>query len=340
MARLEWDDHKHWQLSLATGESTRAPLLSETSVGNAWLVLDTIPSPSAPDGRARILAQFGPNRNLNPEVARTTTARIAFTMSSPLDLSLSANLYRIRVKGRIDSINAPYSAVLQEQAYEEVRLVRSTQNAVELNREAARLLANESNETIIGCAVAQTSNGPCLEDSTSIDAILDLRHLNIAQTLTQGLDVQARMAQVLKPAEALIFTLQGTRIFDFESRATATSPAVERVNTIFFPPSMRLSAGASFEYHSLRLSTAINFVNAYRHNLLVPKVRIGSQTTGELILQYAPKPEAWEVQLAVKNIGGRPPYAASPSHNGFNYDPRNAYAEGASVQLTVEKRWK
>lgn len=324
------------QFSVSTGKSIRAPLPSEVYLDRAWQLLEDIPNAS-PGVPWRVLARFGPNADLLPEVARTMSATVEYRTHAPVDMQLRANLFRVKISSGIGAVQAQFSSVLQDPAYASVRTLASETPRSEMIGLVNRLLTDPSNGMTLGCAGPVGVANVCLEDPADVAAVLDMRELNLTETMTDGLDFQLRIAKPFGTKTGTL-TLAGTRLFHFESRATPDAPAVGRTNTLFYPPALRLEARTELDSGPYGVASALSFVNSYTNNLVSPHARIESRTTLDLTFRFSPERSGTTYRLSIMNVlDAYPPHVSS--ENGFNYDPRNADFEGRSVQLTIEKKW-
>jgi iron complex outermembrane recepter protein len=329
--RLQWILLQPLKLRASWGRSFRAPTLDnlyDTSANAAGSVVLT--DPQSPTGRSQVLVQEGSNPNLKQETARTWTA--GFDLAPPFltGATLSLTYYSIDYENRIVQPGAddPFGILVSEAEWAAVITRNPTQ---------AQIAA------VCDSPYYQGSVASCLASSPA--AIIDGRLANLSSTRTTGVDAEAHDS-VAGAWGTLSLDFNGTYVFDFDQAVTDTSPAIDIVNTVANPLSLRLRATIGWSRQGPQLPgpavyLAVNHTGGYKNpdSTLLPDV--SPWTTVDLRLVYRDLQGAgWlsgmQFSLNATNLLNHdPPFV----DNEGGYDDYNVQALGRVVSVDISKRW-
>ena len=178
---------------------------------------------------------------------------------------------------------------------------------------------------------------------------VDGRSKNLAQSISRGIDFDLRTRLSHAQWGDWLLGLNGTWFTRHDVAATANSPFVSQLNTIYNPIRLRTRASAQWRLANLTAAAVVNHTSAYKNNLTAPTQNVRSQTTLDLRLSYALdelfRGDALRdtvVSLGITNVFDRdPPFVnLAPSPNGGGgFDPSLASPLGRVIALSVSKRF-
>lgn len=317
---IAWSPTEGVLLRGAWGTSFRAPLLTDLD-GIESVTLATRTDPTSPTGHALTLSRSGSNSMLNPEEATTWSAGV--TLAFPRLPRIDLTYFDIKYEGRLARLSGEElrSALVNEQIWAPL-ITRSPSSA-----EVEALLASPN---YFGGVV----------DPGDITAIIDGRLRNIGTTTLNGVDVAAKY-EVATGVGKIELQGMASYIFRFEESVSSLAPMVERVSTLDRPVDLRARIGAVWELGAFGASAFLNYVDGYRNLNLDARRDIGSWTTVDAQVTYAPRlADKWidglSVSLVATNLANRDP----PFVDGLaGYDAANANTLGRVVALQVRKIW-
>ncbi|MBU4062330.1 TonB-dependent receptor [Hyphomonas sp.] len=167
---------------------------------------------------------------------------------------------------------------------------------------------------------------------------------NLASTETQGLDLQVGY-DVDTPLGAVSASLNANYLFGFSEQASATTPVVETVNSMFNPVDLKLRGRVGLSRAGFAGSLFVNYTDSYKTDGTAAAIPISSWTTVDLSLAYQFDDsrhgpfEGTRIGLSVTNLLDEPPPAA-PASGLFRiagYDPANASPLGRFVAIEISK---
>jgi hypothetical protein len=181
-------------------------------------------------------------------------------------------------------------------------------------------------------------------DPTKISAIVDFRLINVSSQTARGADFNVDYKVGTATRSALLF-FNGTYL-DLTQQNTPQSPAQSLSGLAFYPPKFRLRSGATWMLNSWALTGTVNYLAHETNNQVAPFQDVGSWTTIDSSLRYAPPlPGVFSglnFNFAAINLFNRnPPRVLLPAtvSQGFNYDSANTSPVGRFVRLQISKTW-
>jgi outer membrane receptor protein involved in Fe transport len=333
-----WSPAAGLNLRSSWSTSFRAPLLSETlGYYNAFLfpaaLLFVDPSQGIP-GVGGVL--IGSNPKVKPERSRSLTIGADWAPPKLPGLKLNATYYAIRFSNRI-GFPSDQIVVVGDPALAPI---------VTLNPDVSEVtsLLNEAGQ-VLDFSGPGFTNG----NATPADVVLlvDVRSSNTAETRTSGLDLTAAYDWNIG-AHAFHADLNVNRVFHFTDRLTATSPAIDTLNTPFHPVGFRARAGLAWTYAHVSADVALNYTEHYHDNRANRDERVASFTTVDAGLAYdfgktGSITDRLRLALAIQNLfDQRPPRLANEPGftRGIGYDPVNANGRGRVVSVQLRKAWR
>lgn len=329
--RVRWTLIDSVKLRASWGRSFRAPTLDnlyDTSSTGAGLVV--LPDPRSTTGRSLVLVEEGSNANLKQETAKTWTAGVDFAPTFMPNSTLSLTYYSIDYAGRIAQPAADNPLAILENESEWAPVITRNPSRAQV-------------DAICDGPNYQGLLSTCLASSPA--AIIDGRLANLAETKTTGVDLEAG-SSFGGPLGTLNLGVTGNYALKFDQAVTATSPAVDIVNTIGNPVALRLRGTIGWDRAGPQLpgpgfTVAVNYTGGYRNpgSTLVPHV--SPWTTVDARMLYRTGPGAgWlsgvEISVnAVNVLNHDPPFV--DDLNG--YDLYNVQALGRVVSADIVKHW-
>jgi len=299
--------------------------------------------PRLPAGQSLVLFRAGSNPNLQSQDADTFT--FGFDFNSAIDgLSVSAGYYRVKISDRV--LRPGVEEILSDPDLQ-IFAPRSPRPD-----EVLAILSNPVVSALRSSGVPFISNGRLVTFATaasvpadlisSVQVVADIRAQNFAVEETDGLDLELNYRRPLRGGD-LSFRLSGQYILALERRAGGGS-AQSRLDTIFAPVDLTLSANTGWRRGPFSVGSVINYVDGYVDNRAGRNdARIGSYTTASLFLGWETgrgSGPAWlgdsSIQLVVANLFDRqPPQIAGEV---LAFDPYNIPPNPRTVALILTKR--
>ncbi|MEP7245169.1 MAG: TonB-dependent receptor [Gammaproteobacteria bacterium] len=318
------------------GTSFRAPLLSELdedSFRNVQAL--TLGDPTAADGTTSIIYRSGNNAALTPEKARNWTFGLSFSDKHASGLSGSLNYFRVDFKDRI----APSVPTALVRAVFSSEAVYGA--AIERNPDLAEVVALFNTPGFFN----QNGLAP-----TDIGAIVDNRLRNTTRRKVDGIDFDLAWKGQLAGG-SIVPGLSGTRLLSLTNQVTPTTTALELLNTVYFPPQLRLRASLSWQKDAWDIGAFADFTDGYRDGRpvalfggVMPRATVDSWTTLDMTVAYripdgaAGVLSGMRLSLSVQNLFDQdPPFVSGPI--GLNFDPTNATAMGRYAAFELGMHW-
>ncbi|HEX5459559.1 MAG TPA: TonB-dependent receptor [Steroidobacteraceae bacterium] len=329
--RIRWTPTESLKLRASWGRSFRAPKLDDlydTSANAAASVV--LSDPKSPTGLSTVLVEQGSNPALHEETAKTWTAGLDLAPIFLPGATFSITYYSVDYENRIvqPAADNPFAILVNEREWAPV---------ITRNPSQAQISGICNGADYLGSVSA------CLASSPA--AIIDARLANLSATRTTGLDLQAGDSFSSSWGRFDVGFI-GNYVFGFDQAVTATSPAVDIVNTINNPLALRVRA--TLEWNRMApgmpgpgFSLAVNYTGGYKNpgSTLVPKV--SPWTTVDARMAYRTRrAEGWlsgiELSFNVVNVLNHdPPFVDDLT----GYDLYNVQALGRVATVDISKRW-
>jgi iron complex outermembrane recepter protein len=329
--RVRWIPTESLKLRASWGRSFRAPKLDDlydTSEDIAGSVV--LPDPKSPTGRSLVLVEQGSNPALKQETAKTWTAGFDYAPSFLTGSTFSLTYYSIDYENRIvqPAADNPFAILVNESEWAPV---------------IARNPSRVQIDAVCNSPDYQGSLSACLASTPA--AIINGRLANLAATKTRGIDLQASDSYSASWGR-IDLGIAGNYVFKFDQAVTATSPAVDIVNTITNPLALRLRGTVEWNRQGPGMpgpgfSLAVNYTGGYKNpsSTLVPRVSPWTTLDARVVYRTWPN-RGWldgiELSLnAVNVLNHSPPFV----DDLYGYDVYNVQAVGRVVSADVIKRW-
>jgi iron complex outermembrane receptor protein len=328
---LSWRPVRGLGLRGNWGTSFRAPpfiFSNPNQIGDVYI--EDVSDPKSPTGRSRVLALFGPLKDLKPETSTAWSIGADVAPPATPNLSLSATYFHIDYKGKIHPPGAFESTFLTQEAYFASVITRNPTRA----------------QIDAVCADVKLVPGSIGNCSQPLAAILDDRFHNLASVRTRGVDVTLDYA-IDSARGKWAFGLNGTYMFFQDQQITPTAPVFDFANTVGNPLKLRMAAHLSWSMKGWTVLTTVNHAGAYQDPGSVPARGVDSWTTVDLNFGYRlDGGQGWladtQCNLGVNNLFDQaPPFVNQydqPSGN-LGYDAANASLLGRQISLQIVKRW-
>lgn len=332
---LVWRPTQGLKLRGTYGTSFKAPLLNDLNPVPFQVAAFPTPDPRT-GGFTNVLAVFGGNPVLQPEKAKTWTVGVDWTPKELPGLRAAATYYEIRFKNRITDAQLAGFDVFSALQIEDVLGPSIVQRNPSLSA-IQQLFANPGYTDF--CQPVTTC------DPGNIGAIIDVRSQNLSLVKTSGLDLglSYNWETTLGQFEAGV---DGTYIFNFDSRVIPNAPFIKLLNTPYNPVDLKLRGRLVFQRGGWTAAAFVNYVDSYTDIRSGASTPIRSWTTGDASIAYRfghdePFLRDVTVTLSVLNITNEPPPRVLNDFavTGINFDAANANTLGRFVSLLVSKAW-
>lgn len=330
-AGLSWSPITGVNIRGTYGQSFRVATL-EQLVGVPAYFAFPVPNPDSPTDINTIFDSTGFNPDLGPE--ESTAYTLGFDLDDDLvrGLSFSASYFHIRFR---DQIAAPIVRGGVTNLFNETDVLGPF---IDLNPSQAEVDAIYASGFLFN---------PFNIPATAVGAIFNGRVQNLAESISEGIDLSARYEVDSRQGKLGIFA-SGSYLLALSYRGVPGGSTVELVDTLYNPPDLKLRGGVDWSRHNFHASLSVNYADSYANPLVTPTGLVDSWTTGDVQLSYvagdAPAAGAFanlSVLLSVINVTDEPPpYVVTlPIFADVGYDPANASPLGRFVSLQIRKQW-
>ncbi|MBX3636298.1 MAG: TonB-dependent receptor [Rubrivivax sp.] len=332
---LSWEPVQGLNVRGSYGTSFRAPGLTQvrpfTNGGRGGLYVQNYSDPTL-GGAPRVgVTMNGANPDLKPETATTRTLGFDWQLGERRDTRLSLTWFDITYDNQIVGYLSDLSI---------------------LNREAAfagtGVIVRDPTPELVAQLIATYPLVRGVLPATWT-LYVDGRSKNLAKSKSRGLDFDIRTRLSHERWGDLLLGLQGTRFTRHDVAATANSPLVDQLNTIYNPIKLwaRVGAVAARAPECRRDGQLHELVHQQPH--LAGGEAVRSQTTLDLRFSYE-LDGLWDaaalrdtiVAFGITNVFDRdPPFVnLAPSPNGGGgFDPSLGSPLGRVMSLSVSKRF-
>lgn len=332
---LNWEPVEGLTLRGSYGTSFRAPGLAQirpfTGGGRGGLYVQNYSDPSL-NGAPRVgVALNGANPDLQPETATTRTLGLDWQLKSAPGTRLSLSWFDITYDNQIVGYLSDLTVLNREAAFAGTGVIQRNPTAAQV----AQLIATYP--------VA----GGVLPANWTL--FVDGRAKNLAKSISRGVDFELRTRITGERLGDLVLGVNGTVFTRYEVAATANSPLVDQLNTIFNPIKYKARALAQWSKGNLSAGAVVNYTGSYDNNLATPVQRVRSHSTLDLRVSYALEGLGGAamlrdatVALGVTNVLDRdPPFVniAQSQNGGGGFDPTLVNPLGRIIAVSLNKRF-
>jgi len=167
--------------------------------------------------------------------------------------------------------------------------------------------------------------------------LVNSRQQNIAVEKLRGVDLTTN-SRIATPLGLADFALNATRTLTHYQQLTRASGAIDTVNAVGYPASLRIRGSAGLTHGAYSGFLFVNYVGSYVNPFTTPYSRISAWTTLDMTLR-------WEggggvsVAVSARNLFDRDPPRFEQNPSGFRYDPANSTPFGRMWYVNLGKRW-
>jgi iron complex outermembrane receptor protein len=313
------------------GKAFKAPNLYDINAIQQLVILD-LANQASSSGSSPALIRTGGNPGLQPETADAWSFGVDYAPPGADGLQLSTTLFDIKYTNRISQIENPYTALTDPLSAFFVTLSPSVGIAQAVyDAYPASEIFNETNSSF---------------DPRNVGAIVEYRLINVSRQTARGADLSANYRIGTSSNGALLF-FNGTYL-DLTQLNTPQSPEETLSGLAFYPPKFRLRGGASWTLNAWSLTGTANYLPRETNTQVTPSQHVGSWTTVDASLRYAPTLQGLlgglTFNLSAINLFDRnpprvliPPGTVLGEH--LNYDSSNTSPLGRFIRLQVSKQW-
>lgn len=332
---LSWEPAEGLALRASYGTSFRAPGLTQvrpfTNGGRGGLYVQNYSDPTQ-GGAPRVgVTMNGANPDLQPETAKTKTLGFDWQPRAARGTRLSLSWFDITYDNQIVGYLSDLSILNREASFAGTGVIVRNPTA----QQVAELIATYP---LVRGVLPSTWT-----------LYVDGRSKNLAKSVSRGFDFDMRTRLSHAQWGDLVLGLGGTYFTRHDVAATANSPLVNQLNTIYNPLRLRARASALWRLNDLTVGATLNHTGSYQNNLTSPAQKVRSHQTLDLRVSYA-LDGLWKaaalrettLSLAATNLLDRdPPFVnLAPSPNGGGgFDPSLGSPIGRLVSLSLSKRF-
>jgi outer membrane receptor protein involved in Fe transport len=309
------------------GATDLSALIARTSYTNS--VFGYAADPAIADVVA--ITVFGTGKDLRAETSRAYTAGLDFKDRwGRHDLAFSASWFDIKFEDRLSTVpvpvtNNPYDA--PNQAYDNPSLFPvGTVNFAPTQSQISDLLATLN-------SVNQLADP---RDAQIINLAGVVR--NVSQTLVSGIDFDIDYGFDSSVGR---FSLgaNATWLHNFQQRSSATTPLVDKMNTLYNPIDLKMQGHAGYRHGALVANLSVNYQDDYRIDHSDTAARVASWTTFDVPLAYELTNTV--LRLSAFNVLDKdPPFTLSdPGFGIYGFDPTNATPRNRFVAFELVKHF-
>jgi iron complex outermembrane receptor protein len=326
-----WTPAEGWRVRASYGTSFRAPLITQI-YGNSNAMFGQ--SYQNPAGGAPLagIALSGPNLNLGPEEATTTTVGADWDITP--ELQIGVTYFDIEYENQVENYLANLSILSRENEFAGTGIILRGAAA------AAR-------------AVALTAQGITLArgsfpggNPANVTLFVDGRNNNLGTSRTKGFDLQIDYSLETAGMGTFGFLLNASYLTSYKLSITSTAPLLPKLDRIFNPLKLKSRASLTWDYAQLHGVVSVTHIGGYTNDAITPFEDVSSYSPVDLRLTYT-LPEGGvlsglAVGAEVRNAFDRdPPYVnLAPSLNGSGgYDATVANPIGRLFAVTLNKSW-
>jgi iron complex outermembrane recepter protein len=311
------------------GQAFRAPNLNDLDSTQQLLVFD-LPNPASPSSTSPVLVQTGGNPSLKPETADSFSVGMDY-WSPARNLELSSTFFDIRYNNRLMLLPNPFAAL--SDPLEAAFVIRSP------SASSVQSLYNSypSDE------IVNVTGSPF--NASAIQAIVDYRLINISRQTARGADLTANYKIGTVSNGGALFA--NVAYLDLTEQDAPQAPTQTLSGLAFYPARLRTRAGATWTLRAWSLTGTVNYLGRETNIEIEPSQSVGSWTTVDASLHYAPTLPRFlsglRLSLAAINLFDRnPPRVLIPPAtlgSTLNYDSSNTSPLGRFVSVSVSKEW-
>ena len=303
------------------GKSFRAPSLAENSPigGGAGLYGDTLPDPSSPTGTSQGIGIAGGNPNLQPETAKTWSFGVDLRPEAIPGFHANVTYFKVDYENQIVAL-------------------RGTAGLLSLPFYSQFLIRNPTPAQIAALQAQYVTNTPI--NVALVKYIQDGRRHNLGTNIIRGFDFDVGYDWSTGFGD-FETSVSGEYFTKFDLSPAPGAPISPVVDTINYPPELRMRGELAWRNDAWSARTAVNFVGAYKNNTVTPAKKVDAYTTVDLHVGYDMSAyggwfDGLTVAFDAQNLFDRDPPFVDISGG---YDPQMTNPIGRLVGISLDKRW-
>ena len=284
------------------------------------------------------LSLSGRNSGLQAEEAETWTTGFQWMPASVDGLSVELTYFNIDFEGRIETPTIDAFDALTDPRFASILTVNPTDQ---------QIAAIVNNPLYDPSANTQFGLGPfpvadILSGDLPVDAILDNRLTNLAQTVVTGVELQVSH-RVETPVGSFGVGLNGSYLIDFKRKLIDADPLVDEVDTYGRPVNFQARGNLAWSNNGWSVAGFVNYIDSYTDNLNSPEQAVDSWTTVDLSVSYDTGLRPGLLRDTRLSVTTRNLFDADPpfvnTRGGVGYDAINADPLGRVLALQITKQW-
>jgi outer membrane receptor protein involved in Fe transport len=311
------------------GKAFRAPNLYDTR-GIPQLLILNLPSLASSTGSSPAFVRYGGNPNLQPETATSWSIGADYASPELSGLQISTTFFDIKYTNRIASVANLFAALTDPSS------------AFFVVPSPSESLVQSTYGSYPPSQIYNYTDAPF--DPTKIGAIVDGRVVNVASQTVRGADLNIGY-KIGSGSNAALLFMNGTYL-DLIQKNTPQESEQTLSGLAFYPPKFRMRGGATWKFSAWALTGTMNYLPREINNQVTPSQNVGSWTTVDASLRFAPVLpgilSGLHFSLAALNIFDRaPPLVRLPATvaPGVTYDSANTNPMGRFLSLRISKEW-
>ncbi|WP_343699753.1 TonB-dependent receptor [Caulobacter sp.] len=319
-----WSPIPDWTLKSTFGRSFRAPSLGElTDAQKATPVNLTVNG-----ANVLTLLLYGGNPDLKPETATSWSTGLEYAPAAHPEIRIAATLFDTKFRNRIGqpAINNLSTVLTASDLAPFRQFISPASNAADLALVQSYLQL-------------ATSAAASLYQPQAYGAIADARYVNTGTFAVRGLDLTGsyRLTAFNDP---VVLNGNLSWLMSYSRRITSAAQKTELAGMAENPADLRARVSASWIHGPFTSTLALNHTGDLH---TAAGVRLASQTTADLQLQYASPAKdgvlhGLNLALTVQNLFDKdPPFY--DSSQGVGFDAANYEVTGRVVALQLTKAW-
>jgi outer membrane receptor protein involved in Fe transport len=318
------------KLRATWGQAFRAPNLFDLNTVQQLLILD-LANPATPGVPSPVLIRGGGNPALKPETADSWTFGFDYSPPAASGLRLSTTVFDIKYSNRISQIGNPYAALTDPL------------NASFVTRSPPTSVAQSIYDAYPSNEIFNLTGAPFSVGSTA--AIVEYQLVNVSRQTARGADLTVSYKIGTDSNGATLFA-NGSYL-DLTQQDTPIAPTETLSGLAFYPAKFRTRGGATWRLNSWTFTGTANYLARETNTQVDPIQSVGSWTTVDTSLRYAPTLpgllSGLHFDLAAINVFDRnPPRVLVPptvQGTNLNYDSSNTSPLGRFISLSFSKQW-
>lgn len=331
---VNWSPAKGLTFRGSYGTSFRAPGLVQirtfTNGGRGGLFVQNYSDPTN-GGALRVgVALSGPNPDLKPETAKTTSFGFDWEPNIGTKTKLSVNYFDIVYENQITAYLSDLTVLNREAQF-------AGTNVIQRNPSAALVAQLLATYPVAGVPPATWT------------LFVDGRNFNLAKSISRGFDFQASTRIPTANWGDFGLGFSGTVFSKYNVALTPGGALNSQLNTIFNPLRFKARFSGNWSHGSLYANLYVNYLNAYTNNLANPSQSVRSHTTVDVRAAYALDGLGQSaffkdatIALGVVNLFDKKPAfvnIAQSVNGGGGFDPTLSSPIGRIISLSFDKKF-